>query len=183
MTESAPARPTLPAQSTDPARAGRRRLILFTAVALLAGLDLVVKGWAEERLTGRLPVELGLVDLQLAFNPGVAFSLGGTLPVGVVLGATGTVTVGVAVVLWRMSRSGTLALQLPLTLVLAGAASNLADRAVDGVVTDYLHTGWFPTFNGADVLITSGAAALLLTSLRATPDDPAGRQAGGRPLR
>jgi signal peptidase II len=52
-------------------------------------------------------------------------------------------------------------------VVLAGASGNLIDRAADGVVTDYLHAGWFPTFNGADVLLTLGAIALVLASLRA----------------
>jgi signal peptidase II len=66
------------------------------------------------------------------------------LPAGVVLAVTG----------------------LMVAVILGGAISNLADRAADGLVTDYLHTGWFPTFNGADVLITVGAAALLLTAMR-----------------
>ena len=71
-----------------------------TALAL-AALDLGVKAWAEHALADGRPVDLGLLQLRLLFNP-----------------------------------------------------SNLADRAADGVVTDYLHTGWFPTFNGADVFIT-----------------------------
>ena len=50
--------------------------------------------------------------------------------------------------------------------VLAGALSNLADRATDGVVTDYFHTGWYPTFNLPDVLITIGAVLILLSTLR-----------------
>lgn len=57
-----------------------------------------------------------------------------------------------------------------LAAVLAGAVGNLADRAVDGVVTDYLDTGWFPTFNLADVFITVSAAVLVLASLRNTED-------------
>jgi signal peptidase II len=53
-----------------------------------------------------------------------------------------------------------------LAAILAGALANLIDRAADGVVTDYLHTGWFPTFNLADTLITLGAALLVLVTLR-----------------
>ena len=53
-----------------------------------------------------------------------------------------------------------------LALVLGGAAANLIDRSVDGVVTDYLHTGWWPTFNLADITIVTGAGLLLLQSLR-----------------
>ncbi len=38
-----------------------------------------------------------------------------------------------------------------------GAAANLVDRAADGVVTDYLHSSWWPTFNLADTFIVLGA--------------------------
>ena len=34
---------------------------------------------------------------------------------------------------------------------------------MDGVVTDYLHTGWWPTFNLADTAIVVGALLLVLT--------------------
>ena len=150
----------------DPAvGAGRRRLTVFALVAVLAGLDLAIKAWAERRLAGGRSIELGVVDLQLGFNPGVAFGLGDTLPPGVVLGVTGALIAGLAVLVWRASPPST-AVRFSLAAVLAGAGGNFADRAVDGLVTDYLHTGWFPTFNGADVLITAGAVALGLASLR-----------------
>lgn len=144
---------------------GRRRLIVFALVAGLAALDLAIKAWAERRLAGGRSVEIGWVDLQLAFNPGVAFSLGATLPSGVVLGVTGVLITGLTVLAWRTTLTGA-AVPFSLAAVLAGAVGNFADRAADGVVTDYLHTGWFPTFNGADVLVTAGAAALALASLR-----------------
>ena len=41
--------------------------------------------------------------------------------------------------------------------VLGGASANLIDRALNGHVTDYLHTGWWPTFNVADTCIVLGA--------------------------
>ena len=46
--------------------------------------------------------------------------------------------------------------------------ANVIDRAADGLVTDYLHTGWFPTFNLADVFVVTGAAVLVLASWRAS---------------
>ncbi len=145
-----------------------RRLLVFAMVGLLAGLDLAVKAWAQRRLAGGRSMKLGVVDLQLGFNPGVAFGLGDTLPPAVVLGGTGALIAGLTVLVWRLSGTSTLGPvgRFALAGVLAGAIGNFADRAVDGVVTDYLHTGWFPTFNGADVLITTGAAALVLTSFR-----------------
>ena len=56
-----------------------------------------------------------------------------------------------------------------LAVLLGGAVGNLLDRSLDGVVTDYLHTGWWPTFNLADVAILTGAGLLLLGTLRQPP--------------
>ena len=43
-----------------------------------------------------------------------------------------------------------------LSAALAGAASNLYDRVVRGVVVDFVDLGWRPIFNVADVSITLG---------------------------
>ncbi len=69
------------------------------------------------------------------------------------LGATGNAVA--QVIAWRTARHGTArhgtarhggrAELAALVLILGGAVANLADRAADGVVTDYLHTGWWPT--------------------------------------
>lgn len=46
-----------------------------------------------------------------------------------------------------------------------------------GVVTDYFHSGWFPTFNLADTAIVTGAGLLVLTTARhGTPDTGVGRR-------
>ncbi|MBU1338872.1 MAG: signal peptidase II [Acidobacteria bacterium] len=56
-------------------------------------------------------------------------------------------------------------LKLALTLILAGATGNMADRIIKGYVVDFLDFyagGWhFPSFNVADSCITCGAALLL----------------------
>ncbi|WP_255375872.1 signal peptidase II [Saccharomonospora sp. CUA-673] len=69
-------------------------------------------------------------------------------------------------------------MRLGLAAVPAGAVANLIDRGVDGAVTDYLHTGWFPTFNLADVFITGGGALLVLASLRTTSPSPDRSESG-----
>jgi signal peptidase II len=150
------------------ARATRARVTLAATAALLAALDLGLKTWASRALTDGTSVDLQVIQLRLAFNSGVAFSLGDTLPSGVVLGVTGLIIAGLAVFAWSTTRTATLPIRLGLAAVLAGAIANLVDRAADGVVTDYLHTGWFPTFNLADVFITVGGAALVLASIRTT---------------
>jgi signal peptidase II len=56
-------------------------------------------------------------------------------------------------------------MKLSLTLILAGAMGNMADRILKGYVVDFLDFyagGWhFPSFNMADSCITCGAALLL----------------------
>lgn len=71
-----------------------------------------------------------------------------------------------AVFAWRAAIESTVPMRVGLSGILAGAVGNLVDRAGDGVVTDYLHTGWWPTFNLADVFITLGAATVLIATVR-----------------
>lgn len=158
------------ATTTAPVRAARTRAALTGLAILLAALDLSLKAWADTRLAGDT-IDLGLLQLQLAYNPGVAFSVGDTLPGWVVITATGLITAGVAVFAWRTAASGGRLLSAALAVILAGAAANLIDRAGDGVVTDYLHTGWWPTFNLADVFIVCGGLAVVALSWRRPDDD------------
>ena len=143
----------------------RRRRWLVGLAAGLTGVCLAVKLTADQTL-GAHPVDLGPMDLRLAFNPGVAFSFGDRLPSAVIVALTGAITLGVLVFAWRNARTLTSVSVVGFAAVLAGALSNLLDRASDGVVTDYFHTGWYPTFNLPDVLITIGAGLILLSTLR-----------------
>ncbi|WP_324653699.1 signal peptidase II [Georgenia phoenicis] len=148
------------------ARSGTRaRVALVVTITLLTAIDLAVKAWAGGALADGRSVDLGPVELRLGFNAGMAFSLGARLPAGVVLAITGLIIGALAVFTWRATRTATRSTWLALALILAGAVANLIDRAPDGVVTDYLHTGWFPTFNLADVYITGGAITLVLVAL------------------
>ena len=145
----------------------RTQWVLLVGAAVLAMIDLILKSVAEARLSQTETVDLGLLTLQLHHNTGVAFSLGAGLPGGVVIAATGAIIVGlvwyllVAVpTLTGLARTGA-------TLMLGGAVGNFLDRLDGGGVVDYLHTGWFPTFNLADVFVTTGAGLLILGTLMA----------------
>ena len=143
----------------------RRRLGLAVAAAGVAAVDLGAKAWAQTGLSAA-GVEAGPVDLRLAYNPGVAFSLGAEAPAWLVIAVTATITAVVAVFAWRAAPEGGRGQLAALALILGGAVANLADRAADGVVTDYLHTGWWPTFNLADTAIVGGGLLLALTVWR-----------------
>jgi len=110
------------------------------------------------------------VQLQLSSNSGVAFSLGAGLPRWVILAVTGLVTLVLAGYAWRTAPTTSAAGRVGLAAILAGAIANVADRAGDGTVTDYLYTGWWPTFNLADSFITVGAALVVITTLRGSPE-------------
>lgn len=133
---------------------------------MLVSVDLAVKAAAEQALAGGRVIDIGLLQLRLSHNRGVSFSVGDTLPSWVVLTGTGLISLALVVFAWRTAPAVGWAGRLGLAAVVAGAAANVADRGVDGVVTDYLHTGWFPTFNLADTFITVGAVLLVLDSLR-----------------
>lgn len=160
-----------------PVSPATRRLAVAAIAAVIAVIDLAVKAWAERGLPVD-GIEGGPVDLRLGFNTGVAFSFGAGAPPWAVVGMTGAITVALAVVAWRLAGSGGRGPLAALALVLGGAGANLIDRAADGRVTDYLYTGWWPTFNLADVAIVSGGVLLAVVTWRASPvEEPAQKPA------
>jgi signal peptidase II len=92
-------------------------------------------------------------------NKGVAFGLGGDIST-VVVGATIAVLLGLLVLLASRSKTGW-QIWLPAALLIGGALGNLADRARDGAVTDFIDLPLWPTFNLADVAIVAGVILLL----------------------
>ena len=139
-----------------------RRLLLVVAAGLLA-VALVVDPIARHTLTDGRSIDLGVLQLRLTYNTGVAFSMGNQLPTPVLLTVTGLITAAVGVYAWRTAPASTWPTIVGLAAIFAGAAANVIDRTLDGKVTDYLHTGWFPTFNLADTFLTCGVILLLIS--------------------
>lgn len=136
-----------------------RRLVGVACAVMVA--DVASKIFAVHALDRPFEI-VGSLSLRLSYNPGVAFSLGQSLPTGLVLTITALICVGVAVAGW------TDALHPPVAvgLVVGGAFGNLFDRLIGGSVVDMIHLTWWPTFNLADAAITVGAAGVVLSSLR-----------------
>lgn len=137
---------------------------------MLAVADLVIKALAEELLSNGATVDLGLVNLRLVYNTGVAFSLGANLAPWLVIAATAVIVlamswyaVSTAPAMPALSRAGA-------AMVVGGGAGNLVDRMDGRGVVDYLHSGWFPTFNLADVFVTVGVGLYVLGSLLGSRD-------------
>ena len=161
-----------------PTQAGAGRVAVLLAAATVAAVDLAAKAVSEVRLADS-SVDIGLIELRLAYNPGVAFSMGDKLPAGVIVAITATISVAFAIYAWyRAPRAGWIE-RIAGGAVIGGAVANVVDRAGDGVVTDYLHTGWWPTFNLADTFLVTGCIVIAL--LHARPERTV--EHGGAPLK
>jgi signal peptidase II len=158
---------------------GARRRVFWTAALVIVVLDLITKLIAEATLL-RTPGVSVLGDwfqLRLVYNPGAAF--------GLHLGPYSrwiffTIALVAVFVLHRMSRSsppGDWFRQLALGLVAGGAAGNLVDRIRSGRgVVDFFDVGigalrW-PTFNVADIAVSCGAIALVISMWREDSQRP-----------
>ncbi|WP_240498168.1 signal peptidase II [Williamsia sp. 1135] len=63
---------------------------------------------------------------------------------------------------WRTAATAPTISTAGLALMAGGANANVIDRALDGRVTDYFHTGWWPTFNLADTFLTAGVMLVVV---------------------
>jgi signal peptidase II len=143
-------------------------------VPILVSVDLGAKFWAIQNLdfAEAVPLVPGLA-LRLLYNPGVSFGLfaGSPWPITFV-----TAAMSVALTIW-FYRSRKQREYLAIGCILAGAASNLIDRLINGAVTDFLSFGSLeaPLFtnNLADIWITLGVVFLfggaILDTLKTDP--------------
>lgn len=166
-----------------PPGAPRRRVVLSVTALLFLGIDVAAKLAAEQLLGDGRSVDLRLLSLWLVRNPAAAFGIGLGAPGWVFLGGSAVVTAALGVYAWKVAGRSSLLVVLGFGSVLGGALGNLLDRSRDGVVTDFLYTGWFPTFNLADVWIVSGATlyviAVLLGRTRAASSERRAPTAAG----
>ena len=148
---------------------------LFWPVALAVVIvDVVTKAIAAATLFPPLiphPVIGDVARLTLVYNRGAAFGIhvgAYSRPIFAIL------TVGALTILWRLYRAtapGDRRRVLALALVSAGAVGNLIDRlrSAKGVV-DFIDIGsatWrWPTFNVADIAVTTGAVLLAVVLWR-----------------
>ncbi|HEY8965967.1 MAG TPA: signal peptidase II [Candidatus Methylacidiphilales bacterium] len=156
-----------PCESPMPRTAPRP--LFWAAALLLLALDQGTKAWALSRFVVQdREIIPGWLNLTLAWNTGVAFSLlkghnGWLLLLVLVLIGAGCVLA--RKVDWRPAGTNVL-----FALFAAGALGNLIDRIARGAVVDFIdvHAGahHWPTFNVADSCITVGAVVLVWQALR-----------------
>jgi signal peptidase II len=97
------------------------------------------------------------IDITNSRNTGVAFGVleDGGLLVGLLIG----VSLGVLVLYFALNLDRRW-LWLPVGLLVGGALGNLADRARDGAVIDFIDPIAWPAFNLADASIVAGVLGL-----------------------
>lgn len=142
------------------------KLISLVAAALLVAADQGIKAWATAQLmpVGVMAVLPGIVELRYVLNDGMAFSmLAGKQ--GILIGVTSLMLIGVLV--WLVRGDMPLLERLSWTLVLGGGIGNLIDRALNGVVVDYINVLFmhFAVFNFADICVCCGVGLLILSIL------------------
>jgi len=121
--------------------------------------DQVTKSLAVSGLSSGPVHVIGPFSLELAYNSGVAFSIGAGLTLPIVL----IVVVVVALVAWFGRAVPNPAAAVGIGMILGGAISNLADRLFrshHGAVIDFIYSGFWPTFNLADASIVCGCVVL-----------------------
>jgi signal peptidase II len=161
-------------------------LAVFASVAALGyAADLTTKTLAVAKLDdgSRVRVVGDLLTLDLARNPGAAFSTGTsyTMVLSVVA------IVAACLVLWFARRLGSMVWAVALGFLLAGILGNLTDRVfrapgvLQGHVIDFLRLPNWPIFNVADMCINVAAALIIIQAVRgiavsgvrsATDDEP-----------
>lgn len=134
----------------------------FIAAASLILVDLFSKGYVEDFFQqGDVLNILPFLSITLAFNSGIAFSLldFNNFFTDYVLLFIGLIITIFLVRLFKQEHNITS--KVGLILIISGAMGNIIDRAMDGVVTDFLlffvgNTPFF-IFNLADAYISCGA--------------------------
>jgi signal peptidase II len=131
----------------------------IATAGVVVALDQVTKqiAIASVRRGEEVNIFFGL-DITNTRNTGVAFGAfeGGGLVVAILIGVSLALLLGY----FALHRNMPL-LWLPVGLLLGGALGNLADRARDGAVIDFIDPVAWPAFNLADACIVVGVLMLL----------------------
>ena len=138
-----------------PRDVNRARSILWAAFAILAA-DRVAKMLAALDVTARL---LPGVEFRLFRNDGIAFSI----PVpDIVFWPVAVLALAALIRLWNALREEDEVGAALVVMILLGALSNVADKALTGAITDYIIFFGRSAVNIADGMIVGGALAMIL---------------------
>ena len=146
----------------------RAWLGMLLVAGLVVVLDQIAKAVIESSLElgERADLALGF-ELTRVMNSGVAFGLFSDGSDAVVIAFTAAALA--LIVGWFVFDTTRPGLWLGVGLLTGGALGNLADRILDGAVTDFLDPPIWPAFNVADIAITFGVIVIAFSALAPTP--------------
>lgn len=149
----------------------RKYIILAIISALFIFLDQVTKIWATNTLKGkaRIIIIKDYFDLNYVINHGAAWGMFGNfgakfrIPFFIVITIIASVILGYY---YKKLKKEQIILQFALSFVVAGMIGNFIDRVFVTFVVDFIdwHVGQhhWPTFNIADVAISTGMGLLII---------------------
>ena len=149
----------------------RRAALLGTILVCCVSCDQATKSVATAGLAGRPPISfLGdTIRLSYAENSGGFLSIGAGLPLAIRAWLFGVLSLAALVALVAVtfrSRSIDRVQLVAVSLFVAGGIGNVIDRAIYGVVRDFLNVGIGPLrtgiFNVADFAITVACVLLVI---------------------
>ena len=139
------------------------RVIVSLVAASVIAVDQVTKTLAEMNLQTHSVKILGPLSLNLFYNSGVADSIGsGNARIITIIELL--VIAGMILYVRRIRSPG---LAVGFGMVIGGALGNISDRLFrhnHGSVVDFIHTGFWPTFNLADSAVVIGIIVILFAS-------------------
>ena len=136
----------------------------FFFIILLIVFDFISKKIVFDNISlNNFIAILPILDLTHIHNYGVSFGLfSGVISSWMIILITSTITI---VIIYLMIQASNKVEKWGLTLIIAGAISNIFDRAINNYVLDFIYLHYkdfyWPAFNFADVYITLGVLMII----------------------
>lgn len=140
------------------------QVITVFSILTLVGIDQIIKLLVIKYLEpiGSLPLIDGFIQLNYAENTGAAFGSFSKYTVFLSIFTFVAIIVGTILLMTGKIKFGVE--YICATAIIAGGTGNLLDRVFRGFVVDYIEPLFidFAIFNFADILVTCGAAVLII---------------------
>ena len=149
----------------------KKYVILAVIVPLFIFLDQITKAWATQRLKGKPAITVidNYFHLKYVTNRGAAWGMFGSWGTSLRIPFFILITIIASVILgyyYKKLKENQTILQFALALIISGMIGNFIDRVFVTFVVDFIdwHIGihHWPTFNIADVAISTGMGLLAL---------------------
>jgi signal peptidase II len=140
-------------------------MILIIVFIFFLLLDQLSKGYiiSHFNICQSVPVLKGVFSFTYVTNKGGAFSILSKFPVLFMILSTLLLILGI--IFYKKLITSHVIIQLSSGLILSGALGNLIDRIRFGSVVDFIDFYFWPTFNVADIAISTGACLLIIKLL------------------